>query len=84
MTAVALRGRTDIGSRIIWATPQALYDAFLDPQAVAPDHHAVVQHELVRFDWLRTRAATAAMSSTNDTCRTLAAGCRSARLVASL
>ena len=27
--------RTDTGSRIITATPQALYDAFLDPQAVA-------------------------------------------------
>jgi uncharacterized protein YndB with AHSA1/START domain len=28
-------GRIDTGSRIIRATPQALYDAFLDPDAVA-------------------------------------------------
>jgi uncharacterized protein YndB with AHSA1/START domain len=30
-----MAGRTDIGSRIIHASPQAIYDAFIDPDALA-------------------------------------------------
>ena len=30
-----MAGRTDIGSRIICASPQAIYDAFIDPDAQA-------------------------------------------------
>lgn len=30
-----MAGRTDIGSRIIHASPQAIYDAFIDPDAQA-------------------------------------------------
>jgi uncharacterized protein YndB with AHSA1/START domain len=30
-----MAGRTDIGSRIIHASPQAIYDAFIDPEAQA-------------------------------------------------
>jgi uncharacterized protein YndB with AHSA1/START domain len=32
---VIMAGRTDIGSRIIHASPQAIYDAFIDPEAQA-------------------------------------------------
>ncbi|MTD93065.1 ATPase [Hyphomicrobium sp. xq] len=44
-------GRIDTGSRIIRATPQALYDAFLDPQAVAQWRPpAGMRAEIYNFD----------------------------------